>query len=157
MGKLMEGYRLEIEREHMEFRVCTGERMEYAALGLVQEFLADIDRTADPEAFLEETRTAFMRSRSRGCGFVTFKTLEDHVYHICGIGVTKKLQGRGYGKMLLGAFLEFVRYEDPKAVIRLGVDPHNSPARYLYLSFGFEVTRKGVDGGRSFELMELRP
>lgn len=157
MGKLMEGYRLEIEREHMEFRVCTAERMEYAALGLVQEFLADIDPGADEVAFLEETRTAFMRNRNRGCAFATFKTLEDHVYHICGLGVTKRFQRRGYGKLILGAFLEFVRREDPQAIVRLGVDPRNSPARYLYLSFGFEVTRRGVECGRSYELMELRP
>ena len=156
MEKLDDNFWDEIARENMEFYVGGVGQMLPVASGLVQEFLTDIDPAVDMKAFLEGTRTAFMRNRSGGCGFVTFKTLEDHVYYICGLGVSKYYRGSGYSRLLLGAFLQFVRQDDPHAIVRLGIDRRNHKARYLYCKFGFEGVRCGIEYGRAYEILELR-
>lgn len=56
---------------------------------------------------------------------------------ILSIAVSPRYQGRGYGRILLGAALEALARRGVKAV-RLEVRPDNAPAVKLYTWFGFK-------------------
>ncbi|MFA6236622.1 MAG: GNAT family N-acetyltransferase [Bacteriovorax sp.] len=54
-----------------------------------------------------------------------------------GMGIEESMRGKGGGKLLMKAALEWAREQDFIDWIDLGVFSHNLPARKLYESFGF--------------------
>ena len=62
-----------------------------------------------------------------------------HVGAIVGMHVAAEQQGKGYGRSLLDAALGRARQMPGLAVIHLGVESTNQPAKSLYASFGFET------------------
>ena len=62
-----------------------------------------------------------------------------HLATIFGMHVAAELQGRGYGRALLGAALERARKVPGLLIVHLAVESTNEPANSLYQSFGFET------------------
>ena len=62
-----------------------------------------------------------------------------HLGVIVGMHVAAEKQGKGYGRALLDAALKRARQMPGLAVIHLGVESTNKPAKSLYASFGFET------------------
>ena len=63
-----------------------------------------------------------------------------------GISVIETAKGKGYGKKIMTALIDFAIAEDLKT-IKLSVDKSNFKAIQLYMSFGFkisEVTEKTI-------------
>lgn len=56
-------------------------------------------------------------------------------------GIDPEFQGKGWGKKLLGAGLEYLKRSGARAV-ELTVDQENVPAVELYKSFGFKMKRR---------------
>ena len=62
-----------------------------------------------------------------------------HLATIVGMHVAAELQGRGYGRALLGAALERARKMPGLLIVHLAVESTNEAAKSLYQSFGFET------------------
>ena len=62
-----------------------------------------------------------------------------HIGAIVGMHVAAEHQGNGYGRALLSTALDRARRMPGLAVIHLGVESTNQPAKSLYASFGFET------------------
>ena len=61
-------------------------------------------------------------------------------YHVSFLQVDYRLQGRGYGRILLTHALEVLKKEGAKK-LEIGVNRFNLPAQKLYLSVGFTLER----------------
>lgn len=72
----------------------------------------------------------------------------DQEYPVFGIGVSKELRGRGFGRRIMERVIDFGRRNRINKGIDLTVVQTNAPALNLYKSMGFQITGtvKGDDG-----------
>ncbi len=101
-----------------------------------------------------------LTSPNRFVGMAAFVAVDDR-WHVFAMWVDPTLRGQGIGGHLLDAGLRWMRTENPRRPIVLGVNPRQGPARRLYESRGFR--RNGRTSplehtpGESVVEMVLRP
>jgi ribosomal protein S18 acetylase RimI-like enzyme len=69
---------------------------------------------------------------------------EFHRGHIWGVYVTSAHRGRGVGRRLMAELLRIACAQPGLELINLGVASHNTPAKRLYESLGFEQCGRDV-------------
>lgn len=79
----------------------------------------------------------------------------ENEYPVFGIGVSKELRGKGFGKKIMSRVLDYGRRNRNNKGIDLTVVQTNDPARLLYESFGFRKTGS-LDGGDGLMYYSMR-
>ena len=112
-------------------------------------FVASVEKSL-ADAFVHED-ALFQGALENGvaCGYVLvfpFTRDEQRIVNIVRLMIDSRFQGRGLGRALLAATVEWINTFAPSVeVIRISTLPDNIAAISLYESFGF--TRRGVEDG----------
>lgn len=130
-----------------------------ALLSLALDFL-NIKDPNDEEIvrYLASANIRLLKVKGRYVSFLIFKYLDgkEHPVYISTFSVSSKHRRKGYGESFLKAFADHIRTLKIHRVIRLGVREDNDSAIALYTKVGFELIKKGVDGGVAFRVLELK-
>ena len=95
------------------------------------------DRMAVEAVLTSELRRAYLiYDRKRPVG--VFELADGDALTLCGVAVAEEERGKGYGKAIVRAALNFAAEAGKR--IELDVDSENPPALVLYRKFGFQPT-----------------
>ena len=121
--------------EGITARPVTKENLEDFMAVSVKEYGGD--RMAVEAVLTSELRRAYLiYDRERPVG--VFELADGDALTLCGVAVAEEERGRGYGKAIVRAALNFAAEAGKR--IELDVDSENPPALHLYRKFGFQPT-----------------
>lgn len=83
--------------------------------------------------------------------FASFSKIEDGIYKLHKLYALTRVQGKGYGRIMLQHVINSVLSECSLAYLRLNVNIHNAPAIAFYNRVGFtHLTDEDIDIGGGF-------
>lgn len=115
-------------------------------LKLSTEFMAEVD----PGNPFEHHESCLLMVQGKAIGFITYRTLSAHRYHITAVYINKANRKRGYSNLL---FELFIQEYQPKSM-RIGLEQDNPAAYALYKSVGFKIIASGTEDGKRFFVMQ---
>ena len=135
-------WNLRLEGLRQEPRSFGQSAEEHAAMPL-EEFAARIGSSSASTDFV---LGAFAESQLVGvAGFYRFTNRKEaHRGHVWGVYVNAAHRGQGLGRKLMNELLRIARSQPTLELINLAVVSHNTPAKRLYESLGFQLYGRDV-------------
>ena len=129
---------------HTYRNILSGEQMEYMMNWMYsEESLTHQIRDDGHQFFLAD-------ADGEPVGYASVSTDAEHVYHLQKLYVLPLYQGKGIGKQLLTAAVDYLRSQDPEPFsLELNVNRNNRAVGF-YRSQGLEILRQGdfpIGGG----------